>query len=312
MSEKGDKAAEDYTGNAARKYVFSEAVQHPTTIFSAAVAILGGIYMGLVSFDETSLAVAAGGAVFSLASWVYHYFVRGEKLAAEYQQHRIKQREKKKKRKVQDIERSFRVARFKTGEEAARELKEAYFRLRDFLKEKYKGNMSSRAERFMLLADDAYEQGVQFLNKAYTLYDALSRMDEAKLKYELKDWIQERDELKENTKIKPELKKMMLETVRDKIRLHRRRLELRETREDSLRQVLAQCEVLEATLDASYLEMVDMMDEDFAVQQKDVASKLERAVNATRKVEDRLRGLGRDDADDDIYLKAAQAEKTME
>jgi hypothetical protein len=307
LSPEDTPTADDFSKKAIRKHVFSEAVQHPGTIFSAAVAILSGVYMGLVSFDETSFAVAAGGAVFSLLSWVYHYFIRGDKVAAQYVKDLQRQRDRDKEQQGEDIERKCRAIGFYEGEQAAAELKQAYMRLFIFLNKKFKKNKTTTAQRFMVLAEETYSQGILFLKKALSLYMALRHMDEPKLKKELQDWVKERDELKTDEKQKPELKKMRLDTVRDKIRSHRKRLELCNERKETLKQVLAQCEVLEATLDNAYLEVVDLIEDDFRARHQDVAGKLEKAVAAARRVEDRLRGLGKEDtSEDDIYLKAAE------
>lgn len=306
MSAEVTPTAEDFSKKAIRKHVFTEALQHPTTIFSAAAAILGGVYMGMVSFDETSFAITAGSALFSLLSWVYHYFIRGDKVAAQYVKDLQRQRDREKELQGEDIERKCRAIGFYEGEQAAAELKQAYMRLFVFLKNKFKKNQTATAQRFMVLAEETYSQGLLFLKKALSLYMALRHMDEDKLKKELHEWKEDRDALKADETQKPEINKMRLDTVRDKIRSHRKRLELCEERKETLKQVLAQCEILEATLDNAYLEVVDLIEDDFRAQHQNVAGKLEKAVDAARRVEDRLRGLGKEDtSEDDIYLKAS-------
>jgi hypothetical protein len=297
---------EDFSNRAVTKAVRSEAIFHPTTLFPAAVAVLSGLYMGLVSFDPTSLGVGVGSALLSVASWIYHYFVRGEKIAENYIRELKEKRKDYKKQQVEDIEEKCKAAGFKEGQQAARELLDAYTRLYRFLKEKSKEVRSKTAQRFMILAEETYDQGVQFLTKALVLYKALVQIDEKKLIKELRAW-QKEVKNQEKYRNKEEQKDLVIKVLEEKINSHRKRLELFSERGETLRQLMDQCEVLEATLDSTYLEVVDLIHDDpfFTGSKHDnAASNLERAVSAARKAEDRLRNLGKQqDIDDSIYTK---------
>lgn len=298
---------EDFSNKAVTQAVFSEAIQHPTTLFPAAVALLSGLYMGLVSFDETSLAVAVGSGLLSLVSWIYHYFIRGEKIAENYIQELKEKRKDYKKRQVEDIEERCKAAGFAEGEQAARELLEAYTRLYKFLKEKSKKVRSKTAQRFMILAEETYDQGVQFLNKALVLYQALVQIDDKKLIKELRAWQKEVNDLGKYRNEDKEQKDLVIKVLEEKINSHRKRLELFSERRETLKQLMDQCEILEATLDSTYLEVVDLINDDpfFTSSRHDnAASNLEHAVAAARKAEDRLRNLGKQqEKDDSIYTK---------
>jgi hypothetical protein len=297
---------EDFSKRAVMQAVFSEAIQHPTTLFPAAIALLSGLYMGLVSFDETSLAVTLISGLLSLASWIYHYFVRGETIAANYIRELKEKRKDYKKQQVEDIEARCQAAGFTEGQQAAKELLEAYTRLYQFLKEKFQQVKSMTAQRFMILAEEAYDQGVQFLNKALVLYQALEQIDEKKLIKELSAWQEEVKNLEKYKNKDEEQKGLVIQVLQEKINSHRKRLELFSGRGETLKQLLDQCEVLEATLDSAYLEVVDLIDSDrlMSVKPDNVASNLERAVAAARKAEDRLRNLGKqEEIDDSIYTQ---------
>jgi DNA repair exonuclease SbcCD ATPase subunit len=296
---------EDFSNKAVTQAVFSEAIQHPTTLFPAAIALLSGLYMGLVSFDETSLAVAVGSGLLSLVSWIYHYFIRGETIAANYIKELKEKRKDYKKQQVEDIEERCQAAGFTEGQQAAKELLEAYTRLYQFLKEKSKKVKSKTAQRFMILSEETYDQGVKFLNKALVLYQALDQIDEKKLIKELRAWQEEVKSLESEEKDK-EQKKLVIKLLQEKINSHRKRLELYSGRSETLKQMLDQCEVLEATLDSTYLEVVDLIDGEpfMSAKHDNAASNLERAVVAARKAEDRLRNLGKQqDIDDSIYTQ---------
>jgi hypothetical protein len=297
---------EDFSNKAVAQAVFSEAIQHPTTLFPAAIALLSGLYMGLVSFDATSLAVTVGSGLFSLASYIYHYFIRGETIAENYIKELRERGKVYKKQQVEDIEERCKVAGFTEGQQAAKELLEVYTRLYQFLKEKSKKAKSKTAQRFMILAEESYDQGVKFLHKALGLYQALVQIDEKKLIKELRAWQKEVKNLEKYKNKDKEQKDLVIEVLQEKINSHRKRLELFSERGETLKQMLDQCEVLEATLDSTYLEVVDLIDgESFvSVKHDNTASNLERAVTAARKAEDRLRNMGRQqEIDDSIYTK---------
>lgn len=298
---------EDFSYRAVAQAVRSESIQHPTTLFPAAVALLSGLYMGLVSFDATSLAVGVGSGLLSLASYIFHYFVRGEKIAENYIKELKEKRKDYKKQQVEDIEEKCKAAGFTEGQQAARELQEAYTRLYQFLKEKSAKVKSQTAQRFMILAEATYDQGVQFLNKALVLYQALVQIDEQKLIKELRTW---QTEVKNQEKYKNEEQKdLVIKVLQEKINSHRKRLELFSERGETLKQLMDQCEVLEATLDSTYLEVVDLIDSDplMSIKHDNAASNLERAVTAARKAEDRLRNLGKQqEIDDSIYTQPTE------
>jgi len=297
---------EDFSNRAVKQAVFSEAIQHPTTLFPAAIALLSGLYMGLVSFDETSLAVTLVSGLLTLASYIYHYFVRGETIAENYIKELREKRKDYKKQQVEDIEERCKAAGFTEGQQAARELLEAYTRLYQFLKEKSVKIKSKTAQRFMVLAEETYDQGVQFLNKALILYQALVQIDEKKLIKELRAWQEEVKNLEKYKNKNEEQKDLVIQALQEKINSHRKRLELFSGRGETLKQLMDQCEVLEATLDSTYLEVVDLIDSDplMSVKHDNAASNLERAVTAARKAEDRFRNLGKQqEIDDSIYTQ---------
>ncbi len=297
----------DFSSRAVNRAVMSEAGQHPATLFPAAVTILSSFYMALMNFSEAAFTLAVGSGLLSVASWVYQYFVRGEKIAAKYVDNLKEKRDFHKHQQVFNIEQECKDAGFSEGEAAARELREAYTRLARFLKDKFQKRQSMSAQRFLVLAGESYDQGMSFLTKALSLYQALDEMDQKKLKKELKAWEREVERLQKKTGNEgneDEHAQLVIQALDEKIRSHRRRLDLFDERGKTLKQVLAQCEILEATLDSAYLEVVDLLEDRRQVKRESVAGNLERAVTAARKVENRLRGLEKGSAvDDSIYSR---------
>ncbi len=297
-------APEDFSNRAVMRKVMSEATQSPSTLFPAAVSILSVAYMGLVSPSLPAFYIAVGGGVTALLSWVYHYFIRGEKVAVQYIDELKDKRQMYKEHQTVSIEQECRKEGFTDGETAAKELNAAYIRLDSFLKEKARKDKSTSAQRFMILAESNYDQGVSFLSKALALYKILKEMDQRKLTNELEGWQKEVKVLSYRRQKEGDSADLMIRAVQEKIRSHNRRLELYAERDETLKQALAQCEILEATLDSAYLEVVDLLETEFRVKQEDVAGNLERAVAAARKVEDHLRGNDKkEEFDDSIYVQ---------
>ncbi len=297
---------EDFSQAAVSRAVFSEAIQHPTTLFPAAAGILGTLYMLLINFDKLPFAVAVGGGIAGIASYVYHYFVRGEKLGAEYVNTLKAKRVRSKERQAVNMEEECRKAGFMDGEKESRELKESFTRLHSFLKDKVEKKRVMTAERFMLLAEQNYNQGIHLLQKALVLFNVLKEIDNVQLEEEKAAF---QRALNEMARREDDSQKPVMEALYSKIKSHDKRLEKYEERKEGLQLLMAQLEELEAALDTAYLEMADLVDDETFGKRTDVASNLEKAVDQARRVEERLRGKHDEKPDDDIYAKAGREAK---
>ncbi len=150
------------------------------------------------------------------------------------------------------------------------------------------------AERFRVLAEETYRHGVTILKRALNLFQALQQVDVNTLEQERLAWIQQRE--REGT----------AESLERNIEAHTKRLDRYHQREEELRALIAQLNELETALETAHLEVVDLVGQ--AVSggplASNAASHLERAVEAARRVEQRLRGFGNEDARaDEEYLE---------
>lgn len=281
------------------KAILKESVQHPSTLYPAGISFLSGLYMALIDMSPTSLALAMGSGLLSLASFVFHYFIRGDKIGERKLKELRRQRNLRKVEEAEDIEREAKESGFREGEKEAVELREAYLRLSIFLREKLEKKRSMTAGRFMVLAEETYRQGLALIKKANRMYRALSEIDYRKLQRELKVF---EKELKTHKQKGDEGSQVMIETLNSKIESHDKRIKLYEDKKQTLDQLMAQCEILEATLDSAYLEVVDLIDNSKVTKHRNVANNLEKAVQAARRVEERLMGLETKN-DDSIYNK---------
>ncbi len=300
---------EDFTRKAIYQAVLRDTLQHPLTLFPAVASALGGLYMGLFGLDPTSLAVAFGGALAGAGAWVFNYFVRGEALAEERVASLRRQRERHQHARVASLEAEWQQAGLAEGVQQARELREAYQKLEQFLSGRLAAGGETRTadrglstQRLMVLAEDTYREGAAILHSALETYRALRQVDHEKLQGELAAW---QEELRTVRLAGAETARV--ESLESRIASHQRRLQLFRERLESIDRLFAESEALESALESSYLEAVDLGSPDALLGQGQAASALERAVSAARRVEDRLRAMEGPPKDDDVYLAAGES-----
>ncbi len=300
---------EDFTRRALYRAVLKDTLQHPLTIFPAAASALGGLYMGLFGLDPTSLAVALGGALVGAGAWVVNYFIRGETLAERRVAKLRDRRERHHHAEVATLEAEWSETGLAEGVQQARELREAYQKLEEFLSGRLGAEGSGErtadrglsAQRLMVLADDTYREGVAILRSALETFRALRQVDHEKLEQELSAW---QEELR--TVRLAGAESARIESLETRIASHQRRLQLFRERVESIDRLFAESEALESALESTYLEAVDLQGPEALLGHGQAASALERAVGAARRVEDRLRQLDGSPKEDEMYLAAAE------
>jgi hypothetical protein len=300
IKEKKVPTAEDFSAGAVKRAVFKEAIQHPTTLYPAALSLLGAAYMLLVNLSPKSLGVAVISGLASVVSMIYHYFIRGESIAENYIKDLKERRDFHKEQEAGNIEEECRAAGFPEGEKEARELKTAYNQLYSFLRGKLEQQRKvMTAQRFLIMADETYLQGLQLLRKALLTFNVLKQIDVRKLEEEKRTF--EKELSLEEKKGDPS-RAPIIEAFRAKLQSHEKRLKLYVERKGNLEQLMAQCEILEAALDTTYLEVVDIISDDASMERSSAAENLERAVAAARRVEEQLRKTGTHTLEsDEIY-----------
>ena len=300
--------ADDFKGGAVQKAVLAQTLQRPETMWAggAAIAFLAVIFaiepgstlFGVLSFLS---------GLTSVCSWVVNFFIRGETFVKRHIQYLLELREQSTVHEVRSMQHECDDEGFEEGLNAARELDYEYQKLRGFLREKVSEDNLS-AQRYIALAEDVYREGVVVLRKALAIYHALRKSNKPKLEGELVAWQQELDGLTKSEDKSPEVHDAMRGLQR-RVEDHTQRVQMYVDREHDLRELLDKCEQLEAALEKAYLEVIDIIDDSARAAtffQGDAASRLQHAVSAARKVEDRLRGLGDTSAEDDMYLRAGR------
>jgi hypothetical protein len=286
--------AEDFTPRAVQRAVLQDTLQHPATILPAALATVAALWGVAIDLSPASLMAALGFGFISAAAWVINYIGRGDKLV----EHHIRKlrvlRDEYERREVEELGVACQRVGFRAGAKEAHELTDAYTKLSQFLVGQRTGQGHASGERFHTLAEETYRHGVAILQRALNLFQALQRVDVDTLEQERQEWILQREH--EGTS----------ESLERNIEAHTKRLERYHQREEELRTLIAHLNELETALETAHLEVVDLVGpgvnaEPFA---SDAASHLERAVEAARRVEQRLRGFGDEDSRaDEEYLK---------
>ena len=295
--------AEDFTGRSVQKAVLSETIQHPLTLLPFGVAGVTLLYMLLLqdtSIGLVLLCLLSG--LLSVCSWIVNFVIRGESLAKRHVKKLQQLRAESFLHEVQNVGTEFAAAGFGDGAQAADELTEAYEQLRGFLQSRAsEGSLS--VQRFVVLAQDAYREGLSVLRRALGIFQALQAVDRQKLQDELQLWRQELVRAQQHSH------NQRIDSISKKIAGHERRLQKYEERVAQLSSLLARCEELEGALETAYMDVVDMIEADASLESHTgAAEQLEQAVEAARRVENRLRGIYQEDnEDEEIYRQAGSA-----
>ncbi len=302
----GRTGSEELTARAIGRAVLAETIQHPMTVLPAALAGVSGIWMLLIDFNPTSFAVGFCSSLVSLGSWVYHYFIRGEAIARRIVEERGRQRREQRVEHMRSLEEECAAIDFADGASQAREIRQEYHKLEQYLQGQLAGSGGPGVSRLLVLAEDTYREAVMMVKNAYDIYRALDAVDVGKLRRELVKWqrAQQRLHKKLGDDAGADSRYQALQT---RIDGHQRTLQVFAERHGSVDQLLAESEKLESILRSTHLEMVELRSTDQIVVEGDAAGALERAVEAARRVEQRLRDAEtHENKDDSIYLEAGR------
>jgi hypothetical protein len=285
--------AEDFTPRAVQRAVLQETLQHPATLLPAALAAVAALWSAAIDLSPASLMAMLGCGFVSVGAWVINYVGRGDTLVEQRIQQLLALREAYERREVEDLALACREAGFLVGAKEAQELTAAYHKLHQVLGEQWAGQGNAGRERFRVLAEETYRHGVAILQRALNLFRALQRIDVDTLERERQAWIGQRAQ------------EGASESLERNIEAHTKRLDRYRQREEELRALVAQLNELETALETTQLEVVDLVGHAAGegLFESDAAAHLERAVEAARRAEQRLRGFGDEDTRaDEEYL----------
>jgi len=291
----------DLSSGAIEKHILNETIQNPLTTFSAAVAVLAALYMLAFGVNQPSLLLAAVAGFLSLGTFIFNYFIRGEKLAQEYVRTQLAKQRAARENEIVAIFNEFKNLSAAEGEQAATELSQAYQKIKSFLQAHAAKGASMQTMRLQILAEETYFKGVDVLQNALAVARALREIDVKKLEREVQEWQKQRSQMQAENREPGALER--------RIELNQGRIASYRQRQSALAELFAECEACEAALEEAYMQFAGA--EAAQVLPKpnvdDAITRLETAVAAARRVETRLRNI---DSGDAVYLAAGENEKS--
>ncbi len=296
-SPKTKVSREDLESGAVQRWVLSETLQHPATILPGAGAVVSGLYLGAFGLSSAGLGMTLLLVFASGSSWIYNYFIRGEKLGEERVSSVMKQLQDAEVDELEQLVERCLNGDFEAGAKEGGELLAAYRAFQSFLAEVDASGENLSAMRFKDLARDALRQGVSCLGRAVSMWRALQDVDLPALDKEL-------------NQMRRRLAKCGEESVAEKERLaqqiasHESRIDSYTSQQTRLAEILTEIDGLESALERARVESVELVRRDATSSWESgtAATRLEQAVAAARRVEQRLRRMDQsDELSDSIY-----------
>lgn len=273
--------ADDFKGSAVTAEVLKQSAQHPATIYPLAGSALSLAWSLMIAPSPISIGAGLGLAFVGASSFIYNYVVKGPQLAETYVRVMRSRRRMALSDSLTALGLQFHHEGVSDGVKEARDLKDSYDELAKFLNANDK---VTSVDRFSVLAEDSLRQGVHTLEQALAVIRAMKSINVNALRNELADL---------NRQFKNAKTPALGDSIKRQIDAHTHTIDLYQHSLEKLFQLFAECNDIEAALRASYLELVDLGNDDFDTylrQDGGAVVRLNQAVQAARRVEQRLRG----------------------
>ncbi len=75
---------EDFSKQAVTKAVLKTTLEHPLSLYSSGIGLLGWLALGVLGSSAPAVIAAIGGTTIGLGSWIVNFFFRGDRLAERY------------------------------------------------------------------------------------------------------------------------------------------------------------------------------------------------------------------------------------
>lgn len=270
---------DELKGASVGKAVLSECLSHPASIFPWVGAVLATVWTVAIAATAVSIGAIFGLAALGTVAFIYNYVIDGERRAAAHMQQLQEAVKAHVHVELEAIAAESRELGFAEGVKEALELATDFGNLMAYLEGK------PAVDRFRILAEDTLKEGVRILQQAVAVYRAVISIDVEVLKSEVESWRQERKGLADdNGKAK---------ALDRQIDSHEQRIALYDTRQDTIDELIARVNDIETALQTTYLELVELGNQDPTSLLRDgggASSRLKSAVESARRVEERLRG----------------------
>ena len=270
---------DDFNGASAAKKVRNECLTHPFTVFPLVGSLLATFWSVLFNADPISIGVIIAGIVIGVIGFAYNYIIDGERRVEVHMKKLLELVKEQVHIELDNLRQESEELGFAEGVKEAGELDADYTNLIGYLEKK------PQAKQFRILAERTFKEGVSILAQAVAVYRAAVSIDIDVLREEVETWQGEREGLDDSS--------ARAKTLDRQIESHNRRIDVYDTRQELLDELIAQVDDIEGALQTTYLELVELGDQDATrLLRKDggAAKRLESAVSAARRVEEKLRG----------------------
>lgn len=272
---------EDFKGRKASVAVLKECLTHPATIYPLfGGSGLGLMWMLMMGVSPPVVLFILGSAFVGGSSLIWNYVVKGPEKGSAYIRNLIAEQRQQQFAELKELAQECDVEGFVDGAAAADELCASYERLRDYLATQKQG---TAVDRYSILAADGVRDAVQLLENAVALFKAGQSIDVKTLEEEVTTWTAQRELTDDGSSPARKLDRQ--------ITAQEERIKLCKQNQESLSTLLDRVADIQWALETTYLQKVDLAALDptlFMAEDGGAASRLRSAVNADRRVRERL------------------------
>ena len=268
--------------------VNQKALLHPLTLYPFVIGAAAAAWSGMIDFSQASFFLALGGLLGGPAHYFYTRFFRGDKLAEKYVrecQELVKSLRDQKVERLKLTSEDCDAEGFEEGRREADEVTRAYEALDAYLM-KQETNQRLDIPRWRDLAEETFLEAMGLISQALALFVGLEQIDAKKLKREKKALEAKLAELGKSDFAERDAAEKQLKACSG-------RIEQFEQNEKRVQLLIAQANDLESALQTALMEVAQLPQSGSSVilTNGESATRLEIAVRAARRVEERLRNL---------------------
>ncbi len=225
-----------------QKAILAETIQHPMTIYPAGISLISLLYMVLINSNPVSFAICFGTGLFSLGSWVFNFFIRGEDFEIKYIRNLRKALDKHTQRALKDLKKELLDNACSEGAQQIDKLREKFEILDELLRGKLDEGELTYC-RYIGIAQQVYFSGIDNLQDISESLKSIRAIDPDHIK----------NQLEKLQKIKtPD------ESVLQGIKDLEIRQKLREDQLNKVKQLLRQNEMAMTQLDKTTIAIAEM------------------------------------------------------
>jgi len=176
---------EDFSKKAVARAIMKTTLQHPVSLYSSGIGLLGWISLGVLGLSTPAALAAIGGTTIGVGSWIVNFFLRGDTLARRYIENMHQEMEEHMQQVtlnlVRDLQRWKRLA---GAEEYAKQAISQFQDIREKT-ENFRKVLTKKLNprevtfsRYMGSAEQVYLSVLDNLDKMSTILESISTIDD--------------------------------------------------------------------------------------------------------------------------------------